>query len=230
MHFMEVVANRFSCKKYDGSRPVEPEKLRAVLEAGRLAPTAKNLQEQHVYVVQSPEELAKIDSVTPCRYGAPTCLVVTYDKNHVFTYPGGQRDSGVEDAAIVATHMLLASANAGLDSCWVNFFDPEKVKEALALKHIQSNQSSTRQPMKSIFYSFEREVFFQREEAVFHYRRSPVKASEIITVYNEPIKQNFFKPREFVDAIACADAFPNNSVRHISALRTAVRRRFRQAV
>ena len=29
--------------------------------------------------------------------------------------------------------MLLASANAGLDSCWVNFFDPEKVKEALAL-------------------------------------------------------------------------------------------------
>ena len=133
MHFMEVVANRFSCKKYDGSRPVEPEKLRAVLEAGRLAPTAKNLQEQHVYVVQSPEELAKIDSVTPCRYGAPTCLVVTYDKNHVFTYPGGQRDAGVEDAAIVATHMLLASANAGLDSCWVNFFDPEKVKEALAL-------------------------------------------------------------------------------------------------
>ena len=133
MHFMEVVANRFSCKKYDGSRPVEPEKLRAVLEAGRLAPTAKNLQEQHVYVVQSPEELAKIDSVTPCRYGAPTCLVVTYDKNHVFTYPGGQRDSGVEDAAIVATHMLLASATAGLDSCWVNFFDPEKVKEALAL-------------------------------------------------------------------------------------------------
>ncbi|MDD7201817.1 MAG: nitroreductase family protein [Sphaerochaetaceae bacterium] len=133
MQFMELIVNRFSCKKYDGSKPVEPEKLQAVLEAGRLAPTAKNLQEQHVYVVQSPEELAKIDSVTPCRYGAPTCLVVTYDKNHVFTYPGGQRDSGVEDAAIVATHMLLASANAGLDSCWVNFFDPEKVKEVLAL-------------------------------------------------------------------------------------------------
>lgn len=133
MHFMEVIANRFSCKRFDGSRPVEAEKLQAVLEAGRLAPTAKNQQEQHVYVVQSPEGLEKIDSVTPCRYGAPTCLVVSYDKRHVFTYPGGKRDSGAEDAAIVATHMLLAACDVGLDGCWVNFFDPDKVKQALSL-------------------------------------------------------------------------------------------------
>ena len=84
MEFKEVVKNRFSCKKYS-SRRVEPEKLAAILEAGRLAPTAKNLQEQHVYVVQSEEMLAKIDSATPCRYGAPTVLAVAYDKNNVFT-------------------------------------------------------------------------------------------------------------------------------------------------
>ena len=36
-----------------------------------MAPTAKNLQEQHIYVCQSPEALAKIDACTPCRYGAP---------------------------------------------------------------------------------------------------------------------------------------------------------------
>ena len=132
MEFKEVVKNRYSCKKYT-ERQVEAEKLSAILNAGRLAPTAKNLQEQHVYVVQTPEALAKIDAVTPCRYGAPTVLVVAFDSKNVFTYPGGKRDSGVEDATIVATHMILAAADEGVDSCWINFLDPEKLAEALGL-------------------------------------------------------------------------------------------------
>ena len=131
MEFKEVIKNRYSCKKY-GNRQVEKFALDAILTAGRLAPTAKNLQEQHVYVLQSPEALAKIDAVTPCRYGAPTVLVVAFDKNNVFTYPGGKRDSGVEDATIVATHMILAAADEGVDSCWINFLDPEKLAEALS--------------------------------------------------------------------------------------------------
>ena len=132
MEFKEVVKNRYSCKKYT-ERQVEAEKLSAILNAGSLAPTAKNLQEQHVYVVQTPEALAKIDAVTPCRYGAPTVLVVAFDSKNVFTYPGGKRDSGVEDATIVATHMILAAADEGVDSCWINFLDPEKLAEALGL-------------------------------------------------------------------------------------------------
>ncbi len=132
MEFKEVVKNRYSCKKYD-SRKIEKEKLEAILEAGRLAPTAKNLQEQHIYVVESEEALAKIDKATPCRYGAPVVLVVAFDKNNVFTYPGGKRDSGVEDAAIVATHLMLAAYDEGIDSCWLNFFDPDKLAEDLDL-------------------------------------------------------------------------------------------------
>ena len=132
MEFKAVVQNRYSCKKYS-DRPVEAEKLNAILEAGRLAPTAKNLQEQHVYVLQSAEALAKVDAIPPCRYGAPTVLVVAFDKNNVFTYPGGKRDSGVEDATIVATHMILAAADKGVDSCWVNFLDPEKLAQTLGL-------------------------------------------------------------------------------------------------
>lgn len=132
MDFTELARKRYSCKKFDG-RKVDPESLEKILEAGRLAPTAKNLQEQHIYAVQSEDVLARLDGVTPCRYGAPTCLVVAYDRNNVFTYPGGARDSGAEDAAIVATHMLLAAASLGVDSCWVNNFDPEKLAEALGL-------------------------------------------------------------------------------------------------
>ena len=132
MEFSKVIQERYSCKKYDG-RPVEPEKLQAILEAGRLAPTAKNLQEQKIYVVQTPEGLAKIDKLTPCRYGAGTVLIVAFDSKNVFVYPGEKRDSGIEDAAIVATHMLLAAADAGVDSCWLNFFDPEAVAKEFDL-------------------------------------------------------------------------------------------------
>ena len=132
MEFNEVVKNRYSCKKYS-DRKLEPEKLNAILEAGRLAPTAKNLQEQHVYVLQSEEALAKVDGVTRCRYGAPVVLIVAFDRNNVFVYPGNKRDSGVEDATIVTTHMILAAANEGINSCWVNFFDPDKMAEALGL-------------------------------------------------------------------------------------------------
>ena len=132
MEYTELIQKRYSCKKYDG-RPAEADKLQAVLEAGRLAPTAKNLQEQHIYVLQSPEAMAKMDKVTPCRYGASTVLCVAFNKENVYTYPGGSRTSGVEDATIVATHMLLAACNAGLDSCWINNFDPEALAADLDL-------------------------------------------------------------------------------------------------
>ncbi len=132
MEFMEVVRNRYSCKKYDGS-PVGPAELDAILEAGRLAPTAKNSQIQRIYVLRSAEALAKVDAATPCRYGAPVVLAVAFDRTGAFTYPGGRHDSGAEDASIVATHMMLAACDAGVDSCWVNNFDPEKLSAALGL-------------------------------------------------------------------------------------------------
>ena len=44
---------------------VKKEKLDKILEAGRVAPTAKNLQEQHIYVVQSEKGLEAIDKATP---------------------------------------------------------------------------------------------------------------------------------------------------------------------
>ena len=132
MEFMEVVKNRYSCKKYSDKK-VEAEKLAQILEAGRLAPTAKNLQEQKIYVLQSEEVLAKVDKHTPCRYNAPMMLAVAFNKKDVFTYPGGKRTSGVEDATIVATHMILAAADAGVDSCWLNFFDPDALAAELGL-------------------------------------------------------------------------------------------------
>ena len=132
MEFKEVVKARYSCRSYI-DRQVSEEALKAILEAGRLAPTAKNLQEHHVYVLQSEEALAKVDAWSHCRFGAPTVLAVTYDKNNVYTYPGSNRQSGVEDAAIVATHMMLSAKDEGVDSCWLNAVHMDELHEALGL-------------------------------------------------------------------------------------------------
>ena len=133
MDFIELAQERFSCKNYDAEKQVSESALNRILEAGRLAPTAKNLQEQHIYVATTPDTLSKIDKCTPCRYNAPTVLIVAFNKNNVYTYPGGKRDSGIEDATIVATHMMLAAQSLGVNSCWVNFFDPEKMHNLLGL-------------------------------------------------------------------------------------------------
>lgn len=132
MEFREIVSERYACRSFS-SEKISREILSNILVAGRLAPTAKNLQEQRIYVVESEEGLAKIDATTPCRYGAQTCIVVAFDKTNVFTYPGGQRDSGIEDATIVATHMLLAAKSEGVETCWINNFDPDKFAKLLGL-------------------------------------------------------------------------------------------------
>ena len=105
MEFTQLIAQRYSCKNF-GTGKVDAAALHTILEAGRLAPTAKNTQEQRIYVVQSEEGLAKIDAATPCRYGAPICLVVAYDKNHTLLTPradelrhGGCRHRGHPPAA-----------------------------------------------------------------------------------------------------------------------------------
>ncbi|MDE5723895.1 MAG: nitroreductase family protein, partial [Paramuribaculum sp.] len=104
MEFSKLVGARYSCKKYS-DRSLDDATLQSILDMARQAPTAKNLQEQHIYVARSAKSLEAVDAVTPCRYGAPVVLIVAFDKTNVYTYPGGTRDSGIEDASIVATHL-----------------------------------------------------------------------------------------------------------------------------
>ena len=133
MNFSDLVKQRYSVRKYD-SRPVEPEKLAAILEAGRLAPTAVNYQPQKIYVVKSPAVMQKLAATSSMRFAfrAPVVLVIGYDRNVAWkneAIPG--HCSGETDAAIVATHMMLAAWEQGVGSCWIGVFDG--AAEALGL-------------------------------------------------------------------------------------------------
>lgn len=133
MDFYELLRKRFSVRKYS-DRPVEPEKLDRILKTLPTAPTAKNRQPQRVYVLQSEEALAELDTLTPCRYGAPVVLLFAYDEDEEWIHPTeeGVR-SGIEDASIAATYVMLAAAEEGLDSVWCNFFPNKRLEETLGL-------------------------------------------------------------------------------------------------
>ena len=127
MDFETVIKNRTAVREFRADA-IEDRKIEKILNAGRIAPTAKNLQPQKIYVVKSENALGKIDEITPCRYGAPLCLLVCADKDIAWKNEG--YSSYETDAAIVATHMLLEAANLGLGSIWVRYFDvPGAIKK-----------------------------------------------------------------------------------------------------
>lgn len=132
MEFNNLIKERYSCKKYNETK-VDRDVLLKILEAAKFAPTAKNSQEQKIYVIESQEGLEKVDLLTPCRYGAKTVLMFAYDVNGEYTYTDSELKSGVEDVTIVATHVMLSAKNEGVETCWLNKFNPKLAKEIFDL-------------------------------------------------------------------------------------------------
>ena len=139
MELNEVFERRYSAKNYK-STPVEQEKIDEILSCINTAPTAKNMQAFRVYVIQSKENLDKVRSLTPCHYNAPVILLFTYSKKEEWINQF-QPDihSGVEDASIIATYVMLKAAELNLDTCWVNYFPNDKLEKSL---DIDGNEKS----------------------------------------------------------------------------------------
>ena len=133
MTFQELAHARYSVRSFK-DMPIEDEKMNLILEAGRVAPTACNFQPQKIYVAKSEDARKKLASVCRCTFDAPVILVVCYDRTRDWKNklkPG--LTSGETDAAIVCTHMMLQAADLGVGSCWVGYFNPDKVAEVLGL-------------------------------------------------------------------------------------------------
>jgi nitroreductase len=126
MTFENLVKQRYSVRKYD-SRPVEPEKMKKILEAGRLAPTACNFQPQRILVLQG-EDMERLDGCTPCRYGAPAALVVCYDKTVSWKSRSG-REIGDVDGTIVMTQMMYQAEELGIGSLLVGMYKEPLLRE-----------------------------------------------------------------------------------------------------
>ena len=131
MEFDKVIRERQSTRKFKEEK-VSDELINKILEAGVIAPTAKNIQPEIIYVVKSEEGLKKMDDVSPCRYKAPLCMIVCTKRDEA--YKNGEHDTYQIDASIIATHMILEATNLGVDSVWVELFDKQKFKDAFNLE------------------------------------------------------------------------------------------------
>ena len=126
MEFFEVLGRRYSVRAFDNS-PVEPAKIERILEVARHAPTAVNKQPQRIVVLQSPEEMARLAQCTKYTFGAPAALIVGYDADSAWVRPYDKENSGIIDASIVGTLIMLTVCELNLGTCWVGYFDPEAV-------------------------------------------------------------------------------------------------------
>lgn len=131
--FMTLAAERYSVRKFS-NRPVEDEKLELILKAGHLAPTGCNNQPQRIYVIKSPEAVAKLKVCSKCHFDAPMALLVCYKAEECWTRRYDGETCGWTDACIVLTHMMLEAWELGIGSTWVMHFDPAAVKREYALE------------------------------------------------------------------------------------------------
>ena len=137
MNFTEIAQARYSCRSYEADRPVEAEKLQAILEAGRLAPSACNGQPYHFTLCQG--ETAKAVAAATQGMGmnkfasqAPACIVIS-EKPYVKSAALGAKVKGNDYRSIdigIATAYITAEATAqGLGTCILGWLDDKKIRE-----------------------------------------------------------------------------------------------------
>ena len=136
MNFLEIAQNRQSCRSYEEGRTVEPEKLDAILEAARIAPSACNGQPYRLTVCHGQ---AATDVALACRgmglnkfaVQAPTVIVIS-EEPYVKSAALGAKLKGNDyrsiDIGIVSAYITAEAAAQGLGTCILGWFDDDKIR------------------------------------------------------------------------------------------------------
>lgn len=137
METEECILTRRSVRKFKKT-VVDMEKIGRILEAGRAAPSAGNVQNWMFIIVDDEAKRKKIADACFQQYwmaSAPIIIVVCSKPHEVQRYYGirGERLYSVQNAAAAAENMLLMAHDQGLGGCWVGAFDEDKIKDILGI-------------------------------------------------------------------------------------------------
>ena len=141
MNFMEIAAARQSCRSYDEARDVEEEKLRSVLEAARLAPSACNGQPYHFTVCrgQAAKDVANATmgmGMNKFAPQAPVTIVVSeepYVKSAALGAKLKKNDYRSIDIGIAVAYLTAEATAQGLSTCILGWLDDEKIRAICGL-------------------------------------------------------------------------------------------------
>lgn len=137
METEEAILTRRSIRKYKRVK-IEPEKIGMILEAGRAAPSAGNLQ-NWIFILVDEEHKRKIISEACFEqywmFEAPLHIIICSKPREAERYYGirGERLYSVQNCAAVAQNMMLMAHDQGLGSCWIGAFDEEKIKDTFSI-------------------------------------------------------------------------------------------------
>ncbi|MGA2976504.1 MAG: nitroreductase family protein [Spirochaetia bacterium] len=136
MDVYQAIRTRKSVREYL-DRPVEEEKLRRVLDAARMAPSARNDQEWRFVVVRdrATRERIALDAAWQPFIGAAAVLLACCAQSDGRIMRCGQAAYPI-DVAIAMDHFSLAAAAEGLGTCWIGAFDEPLVKQILGIPAI----------------------------------------------------------------------------------------------
>ncbi|MFZ5818941.1 MAG: nitroreductase family protein, partial [Chloroflexota bacterium] len=134
MEYSELIVARYSVRAYRPD-PVEDQKVQAVLEAARLAPTAANRQPFQLVVMRTAGREGEIGQIyrRPWFVQAPLVIAVCAVSSQAWVRESDRFNARLVDAAIVADHLILEAANQGLGTCWIAAFDVEAARRVLQL-------------------------------------------------------------------------------------------------
>ncbi|MCW4032265.1 MAG: nitroreductase family protein [Candidatus Bathyarchaeota archaeon] len=133
MDVLDAIKTRKSVRSYL-VKPVEDDKLNAILNAGRRAPSAANRQEWRFVIVRDPAIRQRIAEAADGQtfVGEAPVIVVACAETDVRIMRCGQLSYPI-DVAIALDHISLAAVELGLGTCWIGAFDEHKVKEILGI-------------------------------------------------------------------------------------------------
>jgi nitroreductase len=132
MTLMETIRKRYSCRAYQ-EKAIEQEKLDSILEAARLAPSARNMQDwRFVVVTDSGTKRRVAESTTRPDDFAKAGAIIAACSNSDHVMRCGQA-IGPIDVAIALEHICLQATELGLGTCWIGSFDPKKVQQVLGI-------------------------------------------------------------------------------------------------
>ena len=143
MDFLEIAKIRESCRDFDATREVETEKLEAVLEAGRLSPSACNGQPYHFTVCkgEAAKKVAKlVTGMGMNRFAAdaPVLIVISeepYVKSAAIGAKLKHNDYRSIDIGIAVAYLTAEATTQGLSTCILGWFDDEKIRAICGLNY-----------------------------------------------------------------------------------------------
>jgi len=133
MDVLDAIRSYRPCLSYS-SRPVPPEKLKAILSAARLAPSQRNLQPWRFVVVRDDERkrlLAQASNRGKLIAEAPAVVVAFAVEEDIPVTIGAYISAYPLDVAVAVDHLQLAATAEGLGTNWIIEFHEEKVRSVL---------------------------------------------------------------------------------------------------